>query len=97
MDAVRLVGSGERDISQVALDLGVRPDMSRKWVVGFAEDKEESFPGSGRLKPADEELRKARSELRRVPENPQRRKRGEAGERGKVEIRFVPHQGLRTC
>lgn len=68
MDAVRLVGRGSHDVSQVAADLGIRPDMLRKWVVRFAEDKEESFPGSGRLKPSDEELRQLRSDLRRVTE-----------------------------
>jgi transposase len=64
MEAVRMVGSGEQDLVRVAEDLGIRADMLRKWKGRFSEDQEGAFPGSGRLKPADEEVRSLRRQLR---------------------------------
>lgn len=68
LDAVRMVTGGDHDLVQVAKDLDIRPDMLRKWMRQFEEDGGQAFPGSGRLRPGDEEVRKLRSELRRVTE-----------------------------
>lgn len=68
MEAVRMVREGGHELNEVARDLGIRPDMLRKWRRGLEEDGGEAFPGSGRLRPGDEEVRRLRSELRRVQE-----------------------------
>jgi transposase len=68
VDAVRMVSEGGHDLAEVARDLGIRPDMLRKWKRRLEEDGGEAFPGSGRLRPGDEEVRRLRSELRRVQE-----------------------------
>ena len=68
LEAVRMVTEGGHDLNEVARDLGIRPDMLRKWKRGLEEDGEGAFPGSGRLRPEDDEMRRLRSELRRVKE-----------------------------
>lgn len=57
-DAVRLVLEKEVPVSRVALDLGVHENTIYKWMRQYREDPEGAFPGKGRLKPRDEELRK---------------------------------------
>lgn len=55
----------------VARDLGIRPDMLRKWIRQVEEDGQCAFPGSGHLRshdPGDEELRRLRKRLRDVEE-----------------------------
>lgn len=67
-DAVRLVLSGEHSLPQVARDLDVRPDMLRRWRQQFEDDPQNAFPGKGRLKPEDEEMRRLRREVVRLRE-----------------------------
>ena len=65
IEAVLMVNEG-RDVSDVAHELGIRPDMLRKWKKKFEDDGDEAFPGSGRQKPEDEERRRLRRENRRL-------------------------------
>ncbi len=65
IEAVLMVNEG-RDVSDVAHELGIRPDMLRKWKKKFEDDGDEAFPGSGRQKPEDEEKRRLRRENRRL-------------------------------
>ena len=65
IEAVLMVNQG-REVVDVAQELGIRPDMVRKWRKKFGEDGHEAFPGSGRLKPEDEEMRRLRRENRRL-------------------------------
>jgi transposase len=51
---------------QVCEDLEIRPDMLRKWIRKFEGDGNQAFPGSGRLKPEDEENRRLRRENERL-------------------------------
>ncbi len=55
-----------RDLFQVCEDLEIRADMLRKWVKKFENDGMHAFPGSGRLKPEDEETRRLRREVERL-------------------------------
>jgi transposase len=50
----------------VARDLGIRPDLLRRWRNAQERDGEKAFPGEGR--PRDEEMSRLRRELRRVTE-----------------------------
>jgi transposase len=67
LEAVRLVTEGGRPISQVARELGIRPDMLRTWK-RQAEGRagltaSDVFPGNGQLSSAEAELRRLRREL----------------------------------
>ena len=66
INAVSMVVDQGRDLYEVAKELDIRPDMVRKWKRKFEEDGEHAFPGSGRLKPEDEELRRLRRENERL-------------------------------
>jgi len=61
--AVRLVVDRERPITQVARDLGLHPNMLSRWKKQFLEDQDSSFPGKGKYKPEDEEIRRLKCEL----------------------------------
>lgn len=55
--------SKEKTISQMAKELDVHYSTVRDWVIGYKQDGSNSFPGSGNLKPEDEEIRKLRKQL----------------------------------
>ena len=55
-----------RDLIETAHDLEIRPDMLRKWKKKFESDGQCAFPGSGHLKPEEEELRRLRRENERL-------------------------------
>ena len=66
IEAVRMVVKQGRDPFQVCEDLKIRPDMLRKWIRKFEDEGNQAFPGSGRLKPEDEENRRLRRENERL-------------------------------
>lgn len=63
LEAVQLVESKGGNASEVARILGIRPNIVNRWVREFNEDSEHAFPGLGKLKEPDEEIRKLRKEL----------------------------------
>ena len=65
-EAVLMVVEQGRDLYDVAEALEIRPDMLRKWKHKLEQDGGDAFPGSGRLKPEDEELRRLRREVARL-------------------------------
>jgi transposase len=66
IEAVRMVVEQGRDLYDVCRDLEIRPDMLRKWKRKFENDGKHAFPGSGHLKPEDEENRRLRRENERL-------------------------------
>ena len=66
IEAVLMVVEQGRDLYEVAQELEIRPDMLRKWRRKFEGDGNQAFPGSGRLKAEDEELRRLRRENKRL-------------------------------
>jgi transposase len=68
IEAVRLVQRGDKTQAQVARDLGVSVNQLAHWKMQLAADPKDAFPGKGYLKPADEELRKLKRQLRDVTE-----------------------------
>lgn len=68
VDAVRLITENGRRATEVARDLGIHVNLLYLWKKQLAEDPEYAFPGHGRLKPADEELRQLRRKLADVEE-----------------------------
>ena len=65
INAVSMVVDQGRDLVDTAHDLGIRPDMLRKWKRKLESDGQEAFPGSGHLKPEEEELKRLRRENER--------------------------------
>ena len=62
LDAVRMAQENGRTYASVARDLGIHPNVLYKWQKQLQRDAEEAFPGKGKLKPEDEELRRLRRE-----------------------------------
>ena len=68
IEAVRLVEDSDVPVDEVAHELGVHPNTLYKWRRQYLADGEESFPGHGKLKAGDDEVRQLRRELARVRE-----------------------------
>jgi transposase len=66
LEAVRMVTDDGHGIADVARDLDLRPDMLRRWKRQLEADPRHAFPGQGRLKPDEGEMRRLRRELDRV-------------------------------
>jgi transposase len=65
-EAVKLVLEKGLSRTQAAKDLGVSVSALAHWVRQFSENGSSSFPGSGKLLPRDEEVRRLEQELRRA-------------------------------
>lgn len=62
-DSVKLVIEGGRRAREVAKGLGINENVLYRWLKQYREDPKNSFPGNGRLKPEEEEMRKLRKEV----------------------------------
>jgi transposase len=72
LDAVNLVLNGEKNVQQIAEGLGVDPRVLYRWIREQERETakgEEAFPGKGRMRPQEEELRRLRRELERAKED----------------------------
>ena len=65
-EAVRLVVEEDRKASEVERNLGITPTLVSRWVREMSEDPEYAFPGKGRLKTPDDEIRKLQRENKRL-------------------------------
>jgi transposase len=63
-DIAKLYLSKERTGPSLAEELGVHPNTIYKWAEQYSVDPEQAFPGSGNLKPDEDELRKAQRKIR---------------------------------
>jgi transposase len=63
-----LIRESDRAISDIARDLGVRRELLYKWKRELEADPTNAFPGKGKLKPEQEQLRQLQQELKRVTE-----------------------------
>ena len=68
IEAVRLVTENGKPVAEVARNPGIHENLIHNWKKKFEEDPPFAFPGKGRLKPADEELRKLKRQLADVTE-----------------------------
>ena len=68
LDAVRLVKTSDRTVSEIARGLGIPRELLYQWKQQFEVDPDDAFPGKGKLKREDEELRGLRRELEWVTE-----------------------------
>ena len=63
LEAVQLVQSHHGKASEVARNLGIKPNMLNRWVREYKAEQQHAFPGHGSLKDPEEELRRLRKEL----------------------------------
>ena len=68
LEAVRLITHRGYSIAEASRSLGVDYSVLRRWKKEFEQDPEHAFPGKGRLRPPDEEIRRLRAQLNRVTE-----------------------------
>ena len=62
LEVVRLVTEEGRSVADVARSIGVHANTIHNWKQQFTDDPAGAFPGKGRLKPEEEELRRLRRE-----------------------------------
>lgn len=62
VNAVRLMTEGGHSVAETARDLGVNSNTLHKWRQQFKADREQAFPGKGKMKPEADELRRLRRE-----------------------------------
>jgi transposase len=65
-EAVRLVLEEGYKAAEVERNLGISNNIVSRWVREANEDPEDAFPGKGRLKTPDEQIRTLKRELERV-------------------------------
>ena len=68
LEAIRLVNEEHRNVSEVERNLGISNGTLARWVREHKADPVESFPGKGRLKATDEEIRRLKYELKKAQE-----------------------------
>jgi transposase len=66
--AVERILTCETTTSKIAKELGIHYSTVRDWVMAFEKDGSSAFPGSGNLKPEDDELRRLRKEVANLKE-----------------------------
>ena len=68
LEAVKMVLDQGLSTAEVSRDLGVSESMLGRWKRQYLEDPSFAFPGKGKLKQQDEELRRLRRENARLRE-----------------------------
>ena len=61
-NAVLMSLEPNKSVTQVATDLGIHIGVLSRWRRAYLKDSDNAFPGNGKLKPEDEELRQLRKE-----------------------------------
>lgn len=63
VEALQLVESSDRSMTEIAEDLGVPRGTLQRWKKEFKERGENAFPGQGRVPEDQQELHKLRQEV----------------------------------
>ena len=66
VEAVRLASEPGNTQAGIERDLGIGQGVISRWKRELRKDSEHAFPGKGRLKPPDEELRRLKRENERL-------------------------------
>lgn len=61
-EALTLYEQSDRTLAEIEQELGISGGLLKRWRQRALADGEAAFPGNGRLKPEDEELRRLRRE-----------------------------------
>lgn len=65
-EAVQLSYDSDRSIVEIAQNLGISPRLLYRWRSEQRQEGEDAFPGKGKTKPSEEEVRRLRQELEQV-------------------------------
>jgi transposase len=68
VEAIRLITEKGYSIAEASRNLGVEYSILRRWKQQLSGDPDNAFPGKGKLKAPDEEMRRLKRELDRVKE-----------------------------
>ena len=68
LEAVGLITKKGYSIAEASRNLGIEYSVLRRWKTQLADDPQNAFPGKGKLKTPDEDLRRLKRELERVKE-----------------------------
>jgi transposase len=63
LEAVRFYQNNQKSMSEVERELGITSYLLSKWVHQFQQEENQAFPGKGKLRERDEELRSLRREI----------------------------------
>ena len=66
LETMALVRERGVSLAQACRDLGLHPNVLRKWVRDYAADPQQSFPGHGQMKPEQAEIARLRREVTRL-------------------------------
>jgi transposase len=66
MEAVQLASEPGNTQAAIERDLGIGQGVISRWKRELERDGEQAFPGKGRLKPRDEQVRSLRREVERL-------------------------------
>ncbi|HSW55205.1 MAG TPA: transposase [Ignavibacteriaceae bacterium] len=66
ISAVKMILEEGMNTAQVSRDLGVNENSLYKWKREYVSDQQNAFPGKGRMKPEEEELRELRKQVKRL-------------------------------
>src|SRR5947208_796250 len=62
LQALELVKTSKKSISEIARDLGITPGLLHKWKARMKPDGAQAFPGKGRQKEDEELMRRLKRE-----------------------------------
>lgn len=68
LETVKRIEKTGESVSKVASDLGVKPTTLHGWIKNYRKSSATPFPGSGKLAPEDERIRKLERENRELKE-----------------------------
>jgi transposase len=68
LEAIQLVSNRDGKVSKVAESLGIHPNILHRWIKEHEGDPIDSFPGNGKLRTADDEIRQLKHQLRDAEE-----------------------------
>ena len=66
IEAVRLASEPDNTQSKIERDLGISQGIISRWKRELRKDGDQAFPGKGRLKPDDDEMRRLKRENERL-------------------------------
>lgn len=67
-EIIKLITEQGKRVTHVARDIGVSEATVRGWVKKYKDHGENAFPGSGNLRPEDDEIRKLKKRLADIEE-----------------------------
>ena len=68
IETVKLITEQNRTVSSVANEIGVHENTIYKWLRQLHTDPENAFPGSGNLKPEEDEIRRMKRRMAELEE-----------------------------